>query len=362
MTGPRSNSSTPMVAHYIDNCLLKREPFSVDDPILARMKVRMGSIAAMTEHLKKQEYQRTPRGKMDRLRQVARQEYPILTRALDKPLREFFQTRNGNTFPAVDLAANSGYYTTQFAFRYRPPHIGGTLEWCPTDKRAETKTWDCLKYLAQEAEDNAFLFEDSNGGRVFRNDKVELVDLDRYEFNGKEAIALERDPKNNDRFRVQMEDNLRLRLKSNNLIKADQRETEVPTYEKKQQQVLASMGLDKAIFAGLLGRTTTLDLLKTETWSNVSELKDKCALVTCINLLRAIGKDEPEAWKNVLDLASRLLLPGGHLLQYDETATDDTIWGKYGNVKAMKEYVSANSLHLRVHNESIDNQRVLLVW
>jgi hypothetical protein len=79
-------------------------------------------------------------------------------------------------------------------------------------------------------------------------------------------------------------------------------------------------------------------------------------------LLRAIGQDEPEVWKSVLDLASRLLMRGGILLQFDEITTDDTTWGKYGNAKAMREYVSTNSLHLRLRSKAIDTQRISFVW
>jgi hypothetical protein len=103
-------------------------------------------------------------------------------------------------------------------------------------------------------------------------------------------------------------------------------------------------------------------LLETNTCSAVGLLKGKCNVVTCINLIRAIGHDEPEARKHVLDLASRLLTQGGHLLQIDKTNTDDTAWGKYGNVRAMKEYASSNSLNLRLYSQSIDSQMMSLVW
>lgn len=347
-----------------DQINAKKEPFSRDDPILARMKRTMGSIAAMKEHIERKKYEVTPQAKLDKLREVARHEYPVITKALDKPLKEFFRVkgRNGETFPAVDLAAGPAYYTTQFSFRYRPPLIGGTLEWCPTDKEAETRTLRFLQDLATEANECTYLFTDANGDFVFRNDTVTLKGLARYEFNGREAVVLERDPRNNDRFSVQMKDKWRLRLKTSNLIKRHELETQIPSIEEEQQQFLSSMGLDKAIFDGLLERTTKVDLIETETWSNVSELKDRCAVVTCINLLRAIGEKEPEAWKNVLDLASRLLIRGGFLLQFDNTTKNNIKWGKYGNVKAMEDYVGVNSLRLKVQKSSIGAQQILIVW
>lgn len=218
--------------------------------------------------------------------------------------------------------------------------------------------------MARKIEKKEFLFKDSNGDGVFRNDRVELVDLARYEFNGKEATVIGRDPKNDDRFSLRLMDgDLKLRLKSQNLVKILEPGTAVMTIEMQQSILLSIIGADKHVFDGLLGRTMVVDVLKTSTWSTVGLLKDKCAIVTCINLLRAIGQDEPEAWKSVLDLGSRLLIQGGYLLQFDETPIpDDTAWGKYGNVKAMKAYVCTNALHLQLYSQTIDSQRIVLAW
>jgi hypothetical protein len=46
-----------------------------------------------------------------------------------------------------------------------------------------------LQDMAEEVEKKEFLSEDSsNGEGIFRNDMIELVDLDRHEFNGNKLL------------------------------------------------------------------------------------------------------------------------------------------------------------------------------
>jgi hypothetical protein len=58
------------------------------------------------------------------------------------------------------------------------PFLQGTLQWFPTDAILSDAR-ECLQYMAEE---KSFLFSDKTGQAVFAGDKVELIDLPRYEF------------------------------------------------------------------------------------------------------------------------------------------------------------------------------------
>ena len=102
-------------------------------------------------------------------------------------------------------------------------------------------------------------------------------------------------------------------------------------------------------YQGLLDRSCEIDILKHETWSNVEELNGRCALVTCTSLLKCLGYRNPTAWKDTMQLASRLLHTDGYLLQLDPSDCDD-----YGKIPAMEEFANSESLGLRLEQASED--------
>jgi hypothetical protein len=312
----------------------KDDPLGVSGPVLLKMKQMMGSIAAMEEFRDRMNDIGTTKGKVEHLRGLAHDEYPLFTGALDEPMKKFFSGKRGNTsLPAVDLATGGAIYCSQFAFRYRPPFLGGTLQWYPTDAIISDAR-ECLQYMAQETEERAFLFWDNTGQPVFVGDTVELIDLPRYEFNGREAVVSRRDCKYQGRFTVQLDP---------------------MSLEEIQQQSLSPSGGDKNLLNELLERCTKVDILNRETWNRIEYVNSKCALVTCMHLLSDLVESS-HGWKNVLEIASRLLVRGGYLLQYDECLDE------YGNVLVMQEYIASKSLRLHLCNQAVGTQTILLLW
>lgn len=333
----------------------KDDPLGVSGPVLFKMKQMLGSIAAMNEFRDRMNDIGTTKGKVEHLRSLAHDEYPLFTGALDEPLKKFFSGKKANTnLPAVDLATGGAIYCSQFAFRYRPPFLRGTLQWYPTDAILSDAR-ECLQYMADETEERAFLFWDSTGQPVFVGDKVELVDLPRYEFNGREAVASGRDCKYQGRITVQL-DNQSYRLKPDNMVKIDTPESHPPlSLEETQQQNLSALGGDKNLLNELLDRCTKVDVLNKETWNKIECINAKCALVTCMHLLCDLVESSP-GWQNVLEIASRLLVRGGYLLQYDECLDE------YGNIPVMQDYIASKSLRLQLCNQAVGTQTVLLLW
>ena len=352
MSPPNSAGRTKRSSHEFR---AKVDPLGVSGPILVKMKQMMGSIAAMQEFRDRMNEAETAKGKVEDLRCLAHDEYPLFTGALDQPMKKFFTGKNATlTFPAVDLGTGGAIYCSQFAFRYRPPFLGGMLEWYPTDVTlSEARV--CLQYIAREREARPFLFWDRDGQAVFAGDRVELIDLPRYEFNGREAVVSNLDSKYQGRFTVQL-DKQSFRLKPENMLKTDAPENHPPlSLEEMQQQDLSPSGGDIDVINSLLERLTKVDVINKETWNRIEYLNSKCALVTCMNLLSDL-REISHAWKNVLELASRLLIRGGYLLQYDECLH------KYGNVRAMEEYVASKSLRLQLCNQAVGSETILLLW
>jgi hypothetical protein len=328
------------------------DPLAVSGPVLLMMKQMLGSYAAMNEFRDRMNDIGTTKGKVEHLRSLAHDEYPLFTGVLDEPIKKFFSGKKANkSLPAVDLATGGALYCSQFAFRYRPPFLQGTLKWFPTDAILSDAR-ECLQYMAEE---KSFLFSDKTGQAVFAGDKVELIDLPRYEFNGREAVVSRRDSKYQGRFTVKL-DNQSFRLKPANMIKIDSPENHPPlSLEETQQRNLSALGGDKNLLNELLERCTKVDVLNKETWNRIEYINAKCALVTCMHLLNDL-EESSHGWKNVLEIASRLLVRGGYLLQYDECLDE------YGNIPVMQDYIASKSLWLQLSNQAVGTQTVLLLW
>ena len=70
----------------------KFDPLGISGPVLVKMKHMMGSITAMQEFRDRMIEAETVKGKVEHLRWLAHDEYPLFTRALDEPMKKFFST------------------------------------------------------------------------------------------------------------------------------------------------------------------------------------------------------------------------------------------------------------------------------
>jgi hypothetical protein len=311
-------------------------------------------------------------------RNLATKEYPHFCQALDDRLRAFFQSKPANVkvFPAVDLSAGTAVYTCQYALRYRPPEFCATLRWYPSDwtgsgeySPLDKETRAAIRIMAKEADtEDVVLFSDPQGAAVFPQDEVFLEGLSRAEYNGLKGIVLHHDAKSPGRFAVQLEltaaqKRKNISLKAENLFRMGSPENG-PTLERTNRRQLSIRGEAKAFYNGLLERACELDLQQHDTWSNVQEIYGRCALVTATSILTCMGHRAPLVWQDSLEIASRLLMPGGILMQYDTVN-----WGDYGDVRTMLNYSVTKSLGLileersePIHFDDDDGSMILLVW
>jgi len=95
------------------------------------------------------------------------------------------------------------------------------------------------------------------------------------------------------------------------------------------------------LYDGLLEHAFELDIHHRKGWSNADAVEGRCAVVTCTDLLTCLGCRNPESWQDCLELAYRLLAPGGVSLTFD--ATD---WGGYGDLTTMQKFIQSKKLPL----------------
>ena len=352
-----------------------------DPQLLAAAKAQMEEQASTSPEAFRRTMDNSPEGKIKKCRtdEATIRQYQVFSKALDDPIKKLFleMTAGNNSsddgkvnntrtsFPAVDLAAGSAYFTSQWALRYREPLCAGSLEWYPTDTNdaVEKFTRPCLTYLAEEAEQHSFLCADRHGDAVFRQDRIILEGLKTVEYNGQEGVLLHKDPKIAGRYAVRLDRKAKpMSFKAANFVvrkggPGGNEDTTSRTTEEQNRRLLSSQNyLERDLFRGLLERSCDLDLLKRETWSELLEkLNGQCALVTCTNLLTEIGHREPTVWKTVMEVASKLLFSGGFLLQGDADG-----WGQFGNVQIMEEH--AKLLGLTLHTQVKLNAWALVLW
>jgi hypothetical protein len=329
----------------------------------------------------------SPKGKIKQCRTAAAtRQYQVVTNALDGPIRALFLEMAANNapcrVPAVDLAAGSAYFTSQWALRYGAPTFCAAedvtslslLDWYATDTTdaIATFTRPCLTYLAQEAEQQACLCTDRNGAAVFPQERIILQGLSNVAYNGKEGTVLHKDPKVEGRYAVRLDHQTAkpISFKADNLVVmksdhgpgsrshdgGDDTSSSSRSIEETQRRLLSSQNYsERDLFQGLLARSCDFDILKRDTWTSSSlsgggqpllleKLHGQCALVTCTNLLTEIGHREPTAWKTVMEVAGTLLFPGGLLLQGDADG-----WGQFGNVPVMNDHAKSLGFTLQTH-------------
>ena len=245
--------------------------------------------------------------------------------------------KNRTLAPGVDIGAGCGLYSALFSKRFEK------LEMYPTDIQNDAESRAIGSHLAIDATKEAFrarikeatertetepLFNDENGNPVRATDRVCLKGLKRAEFNGREGTILTR--RQDGRICVDLGDEEPKAFKAVNIVFVGEQDDD-------GQSELFS----PALLSGLLERVREVDVVDRSTWSNVEHLYSKCAFVLCSSLLTQVGYRAPLMWQDVLQLASKLLAPGGVCILYDATK-----YGGFGDVNAMSEYIAQHSLML----------------
>jgi hypothetical protein len=269
--------------------------------------------------------------------------YPNFFRVLDSRLKDFYLQNPGQThFPAVDLAAGEAVSTLLYGLRYRRPKFDATLDWYPTEWKGKQGGHNhnhdplndelrvSLKLMQTKADEENYLFTDSNGKNVFRKDKVVMEGLkEQTKFNGIIGSARNPDPYDEGRFGVKVEGEEQL------------------LSIRKEHLTRAGGGERPGFFKDLLDRSCEINMLEHDTWDNLNEIYGKTALVSCTYLVCSVGEDTPNIWQDSLELASKLLMPGGYLIQYDTVK-----YGGYGDASIMQKYIAKNQLGLEMEIRS----------
>jgi len=312
-----------------------------------------------------------------------REEYDPVFQILNPRIAEFFQKHvasssggsPSNTFPAVDIGSGRAIGTATMALTLRPPLLPEQTEllWYPSDWAGEEgiksnyekggplelETRETLRYLVQESQEP--LFTDQNDEPVFLGDPIELKGLKAVHFNGNRGYVRGPDPNAVGRFAIQIspDPNDCKSFKQENISYL----AEMTPHDAMLRH-LRKENKAKEFFKELLERTREINVLKHESWSNVEELYGKCALVTCTSLLTCLGYRDPTAWKDTMQLASKLLVVDGYLLQYDAIG-----YANFGDTSVMQAFVRDESLGLKLEASIIPplswhngRERKLLLW
>jgi hypothetical protein len=262
-------------------------------------------------------------------------------------------------FPAVDIAAGSSVGTVALAATsLNPTATNNTnLCWYPTDNDVE-RTEEILRYQLEESP----LFVDDDDQPVFGCNPIELRGLKTAKYNGKIGYVVCPDPKNTGRYGIKFSNDpneSNISFKKENIFHGG-----CPSLHEAILYDLQKKNKAKDFFQNLINRIRVVDIKDRNTWSNVEELYDKCAFVTCTNLLTAIGYRDPTAWQDTMQLASKLLHVDGYLLQYD--AVD---YADFGNTSTMEEYARTESLGFELDfrtsallHENTGRMRNIIIW
>lgn len=293
---------------------------------------------------------------------------PLLERALTPLLKG----GGDASYPAVDLAAGSCTYTVAWAHHFRQPRFKSSLDWYPTDYKGRSHPSDrpadrlggpleddlrkTLRFLTNNSDP---LFADKNGMAVFQGDSIRLEGLKSQQYNGLHGVVVGPDPQVEGRFEVQLGDDMNWKscsFKSRNIQRAKEW---MGSDEGTKFDAATEYAADrKRLLRDMLDRSCELDILVESTWNNLASVHGKCALVTCTNLLCCLGYRNPEAWKDCLNIASRLLRSGGVYMAEDD-AVDD-----FGDVEKMEEYIQSQQLGLKASMATMteDGSSVKMVW
>ena len=291
---------------------------------------------------------------------------------LERSLAPLLNSNEEDTYPAVDLAAGSCVYTVAWAQHFRKPRYKSSLQWYPTDYKGQIHPSDgntegdggpietdlrmTLRFLSENSDP---LFADKNGIAIFAGDSIRLEGLRSQQYNGLHGVVVGADPQVEGRYAVQLGDDMNWKSCSFKVVNIRRANDLMGSEEGVKLEEAKEYATDRErLLAGMLDRSCELDILKESTWSNVTPIYGKCALVTCTNLLSCLGYRNPEAWKDCLMIAARLLRPGGIFMAEDDTVDD------FGNYEAMQEFIHRNQLDLDLTLATVtdDGSSAKLVW
>ena len=194
---------------------------------------------------------------------------------------------------------------------------------------------------------------------VFPGDSIRLEGLKSQQYNGLHGVVVGPDPQVDGRFEVQLGDDMTWKscsFKASNIKRASEW---MGSDQGTKFDAATEYAADrKRLLSDMLDRSCELDILIDSTWNNLADIHGKCALVTCTNLLCCLGHRNPEAWKDFLKIASRLLRPGGFFMAEDDVVDD------FGDVEKMEEFIESNRLGLKASMATIteDGSSVKMVW
>lgn len=301
----------------------------------------------------------------------------IFLPVLEAPMKEFVKSQTEKSvFPAIDIGSGYASHVVYLALHYQLP-VAPTLEWYASDWKmspehsvVDNETRAGLKCWLQESIESTEnpLSIDKNSEPIYKGDWVELSGLQSTLYNGKRGTAIGSDPNASERLAVQLAGKDGAVARKDGAVKSFR--TENVSYLGELSLPDASLrhlkksGQHKNFFQGLVDRSREINILKSETWSNVEELEASCALITCTCLLSCLGYRDPTAWQDVMKFASRFLCQGGFLFQFDPLGD----YAGFGDAEAMTAFVKGQSLGLELKlthdpNESHGDRAMrILLW
>lgn len=275
-----------------------------------------------------------------------------------------------SNFSALDIGSGYAIGTVTMALTLQAAFPKSKLLWYPSDwdgsyndgGTVEKETRKMLQYLVQESQEFSVpLFIDKKKQPIFQGNAIELCGLKAVQFNGKPGYILGPDANAQGRFAIQLSLDPKdcKSFKQENITYLGD-----TTMHDAMLRHLRIEHKDEEFFQGLLERTRMLDILKHETWSNVEDLRNRCALVTCTSLLTCLGYRDPSAWQDTMQLAAELLRVDGYLLQYDAIGYadfgDDDVMQSFANDKSLGLELIASSI--KGTHTNIGSERKVMIW
>lgn len=312
-------------------------------------------------------------------RETIHQEYASAIEALEPHILKFLNKHElsdtvDGTFAAVDIGAGRAVGTVHLALTFLPL-FDGKLQFYPSDYNGagvnntnntnnnssspvDLQTRKSLEYhIAENETASTILCHDSKDEPLFSGEMIELGGLTSDAFNGRRGFVKGIDPEASDRLAIQLspdpKDCKSFRHQNLQYLGA-------PSAADSFLREMRIQGKTKDIYQGLLDNTREIDVLQRETWSNVEDIYNKCALLTCMSFLSCLGHRAPAAWQDTLELASKLLLVDGYFLQYDESGH-----AGFGDPAIMKTIAKEMELGLDLDETTIcpnNPNYVIAIW